>query len=107
MSEELWAAQLKKQKNRSNIPLDTQEKNTKDRIAYQKALLLEALKQKNDEDVRASFRSLLELRARLLFLRLQKRKEKGEYVDDKILHEEADTFTRESINLAQALNISL
>ena len=107
MSEQLWAKQLKTQKVKSRIPLATQEKNLKDRMAFQKTLLREAITENNTQAVKTCFTSLVELRANLLFLHLQKRKEQGEYLSDKVLQEEAYSFTKESINLAKALNISL
>lgn len=106
MSEQLWARQLAKQKFQNRIPLATQEKNLKEKMAYEKNLLWQATQKKDEPAIKKHFQTLVKLRTRLLLLNLQKRKENFQLVNDRIIKEEAHTLARETTKLAQALNIS-
>lgn len=104
--EKLWARQLKSQQFKSQIPLELQEKNLKEKMTYEKSLLLTAVQNQDETAKLRHFQILVQLRTKLLLLRLQKRKENFQLVNDRIVQEEAKLLARETIQLAHALNLA-
>lgn len=99
-----WAIALKKANLKTGVSLELKQKNTVDKIKFQKDLLLKALAEKNFISIKSIFKKIIKLRADLLIISLAKRK-KTEFLSEKNINQQVKKYFEQCHQLAKSLGI--